>query len=765
MSVSDSALLQQWRTHGESEAFREIVQRYSRSVFATSLRVLGNQNDAEEVAQECFLILARADVSIDSSLGGWLHTIATRRSIDRIRSDSRRRDREKNYSQSLADESVRDWENVALHVDECIDELPEKTRNILVAYYFGQSSQADIARENSISQSTVSRILGESIEEVRRALRQRGVAVPAAALASGLSASAETIVPDTLNIILGKIAISGGPMSDATQVVAGGIFMSKKMISIGLILCTLLIGYGALYLNDRLELSNRPEGANIVAVPISADNVTLDDESVDSSIPLGQENEPALTLSENETSRETPETLAPVPSGNVKGVVLRLGDNNTPVPHREVQLWSDSEANSLRTRSDSHGEFQFVDVEVGNYSIRVADEKVLPAREPVTFKLRDGDLEDNVELWVSDGGAIEGRITIGHLPAANSKIPISQLGGGKNLGNLIASTDSDGWYRLDGVLEGERQFYAELQLGDRSNIWSDMPRAEVVAGEVSQVDFKFLRGTGTLDGLILLNGEPAKNRQIVVTFFESSRIGVLGQVHLKTDDTGRYAMEGVPFRDVFIGAALKIRTGKYIYPGDEGTIRKNSGVESVIDFEFTQSNSVLEGIISIDGQPAANRRVLVSGDFANTDEKGFYRVEGVKKGSFSLWAQLLTNSGKIFTSDQPIVQIADGETRTANFDFPGGTAVIEGHVRAEDGTPVGGRVGAYFVGANGDTVYFTARINLEGKYRIENLPAQSVELALWLLNGEPYPLPVAPLETIAGETIEFDLVVPNALKN
>jgi RNA polymerase sigma-70 factor (ECF subfamily) len=763
MSVSDSALLQQWRMHGESDAFRELVQRYSRSVYATSLRVLGNQNDAEEVAQECFLTLARADVSIETSLGGWLHTIATRRSIDRIRSDSRRRDREEHYSQSLADESVRHWENVAPRVDECIDELPQKTRDILVAYYFDQSSQADIALEQSISQSTVSRILTEGIEEVRRALRHRGGTMSAAALASGLSASADTLVPKTLNIMLGKIAISGGAVHVVSQVVAGGIIMSKKMISIGLILCALLIGYGGLYLKDRIEVANRPDGANLVALPDSADNITQDDETFDSLIPLGHENDSAPNRTETEALPEKPKTLESMPSGIVNGVVLRLGERNVPVPNREVRLWRDSEENSLTIQSDSLGRFHFVEVEVGNYSITVADEKVLPARNPLTFILDEGEVEDNIKLWVSDGGAIEGRITIGNLPATNLQIPISQLGGGKNLGEFIASTDSEGWYHLDGVLEGERQFYAELRTGDRSNIWSDMPTAEVVAGEVTQVDFKFLRGTGTLDGSILLNGEPAKNRQIVITFFESSHIGVLGQVHLETDDVGRYALEGVPYRDVFIGGALKIRTGKYIYPGDEGTINKESGAESVVDFEFTQSTSVLEGTISIDGRPAANRRILVSGDFANTDEKGFYRIEGVKKGSFSLWAQLLTNTGKIFTSDQPIIQIVDGETRTANFDFPGGTAVIEGHVQTEDGAPAGGRVGAYFIGDNGDTIYFTTRINLEGNYRIENLPAQSVELTLWLLNGKPVPLPVAPVEAIAGETVEFDLLVPSDL--
>ena len=61
MSGSDHALLERWLTNRDAEAFREIVDRYAGMVYGTCTRILRNPDDAEDVAQECFLQLACAD--------------------------------------------------------------------------------------------------------------------------------------------------------------------------------------------------------------------------------------------------------------------------------------------------------------------------------------------------------------------------------------------------------------------------------------------------------------------------------------------------------------------------------------------------------------------------------------------------------------------------------------------------------------------------------------------------------------------------------
>lgn len=68
---------------GDREAFRVLVERYSKMVFSLAFRMTGNEDDAEDVVQETFL---RAYRGLDrfesrSSMATWLFRIATNCSL------------------------------------------------------------------------------------------------------------------------------------------------------------------------------------------------------------------------------------------------------------------------------------------------------------------------------------------------------------------------------------------------------------------------------------------------------------------------------------------------------------------------------------------------------------------------------------------------------------------------------------------------------------------------------------------------------------
>lgn len=70
---------------GDREAFRRLVERESRSVVAACTRVLGDRAEAEDVAQEAFVIAYRSLASwrADGPFGAWLSRIAMRLAIRR----------------------------------------------------------------------------------------------------------------------------------------------------------------------------------------------------------------------------------------------------------------------------------------------------------------------------------------------------------------------------------------------------------------------------------------------------------------------------------------------------------------------------------------------------------------------------------------------------------------------------------------------------------------------------------------------------------
>ncbi len=72
---------------GHEDAFRDLVRRYQRPVYALILRMVRDPADAEELAQEVFIKAYRALDRFDRSrrFSSWLFKIAHNTSIDRLR--------------------------------------------------------------------------------------------------------------------------------------------------------------------------------------------------------------------------------------------------------------------------------------------------------------------------------------------------------------------------------------------------------------------------------------------------------------------------------------------------------------------------------------------------------------------------------------------------------------------------------------------------------------------------------------------------------
>jgi RNA polymerase sigma-70 factor (ECF subfamily) len=73
---------------GDGDAFRSLVERYSRYVFAVAYRITGSRSDAEDVVQETFLKAYRQLRRFEarSDFRTWLHRITVNAAIDLIRS-------------------------------------------------------------------------------------------------------------------------------------------------------------------------------------------------------------------------------------------------------------------------------------------------------------------------------------------------------------------------------------------------------------------------------------------------------------------------------------------------------------------------------------------------------------------------------------------------------------------------------------------------------------------------------------------------------
>ena len=95
MEQSDAGAVARVRA-GETDAFRVLVERHSRSVFRLAFRMTGNEHDAEDLVQETFLRAYRQIGKFDgrATFSTWLYRIAANCSLDLIRARKRRQEQQ-----------------------------------------------------------------------------------------------------------------------------------------------------------------------------------------------------------------------------------------------------------------------------------------------------------------------------------------------------------------------------------------------------------------------------------------------------------------------------------------------------------------------------------------------------------------------------------------------------------------------------------------------------------------------------------------------
>lgn len=175
--LSDGQLLRAWRD-GQAGAFTEIVLRHQDSLLRHARGTLGPGSAYEDVVQEVFLKLARERLVLSSEgrgeaeeerrqLSAWLHTVARNACMDSIRSETRRRRREREVaSPERGDGHVDPIEGADTRavVERELQELPVDQREVLVLRLLAEKSYREIAEITGRKIGTVGWLISEGVK-------------------------------------------------------------------------------------------------------------------------------------------------------------------------------------------------------------------------------------------------------------------------------------------------------------------------------------------------------------------------------------------------------------------------------------------------------------------------------------------------------------------------------------------------------------------------------------------------------------------------
>jgi len=568
MNGTDRMLIERWMARRDAHAFAEIVSRHSAMVYGTCLRILKNPSEAEDVAQDCFLKLATTNSTINSSLVGWLHKLATRRSLDHIRAAKRRQRREERFAGSTASAVEPTWDDIQDYVDQAVAELPDKLRAPIIAHFLEGQTYDTIAARLDIPRTTVASRLHRGVGEVRKSLQNKGITIGAVALAALITANTAYATPATLTAALGKLALAGtggsgiAAAAASKLAVTGGVsVMTKKIVgAAAAIALAVLLGY---VLIQRLGTEDAIEQTS-TAPPTDTRPTVSPDVTETTLVGLaetGQESPEIVGATDVAEQPDEKEQEAPL-LASISGHVTDQDSN----PIKNARIWLAYEGGEGRALTDADGAYEIVGIKPvprANVWCRAEGHEFLFS----SVRLKAGAQRNNVDFVLERAAFfVAGKVVAENgrpIPGATVRVPYfaydeegleetatTGMTTGHVIGNaepfLFATTDAKGYFTVGIPDEGlcdlmvSKEGYGESFFPGIPTGTEDarlvLRSAGGIAGKVTWPDGKPVEGARIeIIGLVLPGGlEPS---DVIIQEMPTERTVVF------TDAEGRYLAE------------------------------------------------------------------------------------------------------------------------------------------------------------------------------------------------------------------------------
>jgi RNA polymerase sigma factor (sigma-70 family) len=218
--ANDIALLREYADFNSESAFSEIVHRRINLVYSVALRLTGNGQDAQDVTQAVFVILAKkaADISPKTVLTGWLYETTRFTAMNFLTCKTRRHAREQEaYMQSILDSNTESiWRQLAPMLEEAMARLSEKERTLVALRFFENRSVAETAAALGIQEWAVRKRLERALGKLQQFFAKRGVSSTAATIAGAISSNSVQTAPIGLTKTISAVAIAKGATASAS---------------------------------------------------------------------------------------------------------------------------------------------------------------------------------------------------------------------------------------------------------------------------------------------------------------------------------------------------------------------------------------------------------------------------------------------------------------------------------------------------------------------------------------------------------------------
>ena len=162
--LSDIELIQQTLA-GNQQAYADLIKRHQRFVFTLAMRFAKRREDAEEIAQDCFIKAYRSLASFQgqSKFSTWLYSIVYTTAMTFLRKkrvDTDSIDDENTYIQIENQSSAYDVNNAenksrSFYLNQAIEQLLPDDAAVITMFYKGEQSLEEIGQAMGMETNTV----------------------------------------------------------------------------------------------------------------------------------------------------------------------------------------------------------------------------------------------------------------------------------------------------------------------------------------------------------------------------------------------------------------------------------------------------------------------------------------------------------------------------------------------------------------------------------------------------------------------------------
>jgi RNA polymerase sigma factor (sigma-70 family) len=452
--LSDHDLLRDYVTTGAQDAFAELVRRHVDLVYGAARRQVGRDAHlAEDVTQAVFLMLAtkaRAGaIGPNVVLAGWLYNATRYAAANATKIEARRRHHERKGSLMTrpthdvdgapiapadpAADADAPWTNIAPLLDGALAKLAAADRDAVLLKYIQGKSHRDVGHAMGVSEEAARKRVHRALARLRTLLARRGVAVPAAALATLLATNATEAAPATLLTSSASVVAPPAAAAALAKSTLTTVAVVKAKVAAALVAASFLVAGGAGY---TAHLLARPAAPRPTA-----------------QAPAPRPQAPVVAVADQIPA-------APAAAKPIEGTIVRA--DGQPMVDVEVYLATPKNGINLYTRRQGARQVQVTEPD-GKFSFpRPKDDlwKVVAMTPEGIAEIAAEDLAKSSLVVLQPWGRIEGTLLAATTPIPGATVSVGEWGWGNDpLSTIVTSqttvkTDKDGHFTLPRVPPG-----------------------------------------------------------------------------------------------------------------------------------------------------------------------------------------------------------------------------------------------------------------------------------------------------------------------